>query len=119
MLKEIKGNNKLQQVKEFVKEADRMIAEYGWQDKTVIPYSFPVKITEIIDNLRRYEGYTRCSQQILIAEANGLPHILNYWEEIEKAPKVKIQLMNGIIKEVSQIVAEELIYCEAAVLFNQ
>lgn len=110
MLKKIEGRNKEEQIKVFIKEADRMITEYGWQERTVLPYSFPVKVTDIIDKLKKVHFYTKSSRDIIIAEANGLPNILNYWEQVAVAPKVTVRYFtSGKVKEISKIVADDLV----------
>lgn len=96
MLKEIKGRyNRMEQVMEFVKEADRMIEKYGWQDKVVYPYSYPEKVVKIVDDLKEYSSYTYSSQSLLIDMANGLAKIMNAWEEQENEPKVSIKMVRG------------------------
>lgn len=69
----------------FVAEAERMIEQYGWQERTVHPYSFPMKITKIIADLKDYDNCTSGSKDYLIALANGLAEIMNKWEEAEEA----------------------------------
>ncbi|WP_298535710.1 hypothetical protein [uncultured Methanobrevibacter sp.] len=82
MLQKIKGNyNVRQQVKAFIKEADRMVNAYGWQNRVTYPYSYPMKITGIIEELKDYDSYTAGSKAHLISLANGLADILNAWEE--------------------------------------
>ena len=96
MLKEIKGRyNRMEQVMEFVKEADRMIEKYGWYDKVVYPYSYPEKVVKIIDDLREYSSYTYSSKSLLVDMANGLVKIMNAWEEQENEPKVSIKMIRG------------------------
>lgn len=95
MLKKIEGNNKAAQVEAFVKEAEAMIEKFGWQEQTVHPYSYPVKITKIIGDLKDYNICTRGSQEYLVALANGLADILNAWAERESTPKVKVRLLDS------------------------
>ena len=82
-------------VKEFVKEAERMIRRYGWQDATVHPYEFPMKVTKIIRNLKDYDKCTRCSKDYLVDLANGLARIMNKWEECEQEEKITVRIIKG------------------------
>ena len=85
--------------KAFLDEADRMVREYGWQDRTVMPYIYPVKVTKILDDFRDFDRCTSGSKCYLIALVNGLVDILNAWERQEMTPKVKM-LVNGKVKEI-------------------
>lgn len=101
MLKKIKWNDidRVGQVNEFVAEARRMIAEYGWENETVFPYSFPVKITDMIDRLEDIWEYESSSKELIVAEVNGLVTIMNKWEEHEIAdrngPQVTLRYIYG------------------------
>ena len=91
----------------FISEAERMIKEYGWEDKSVHPWSYPVKIVEIIDDIKDYDHCSKGSQDYLVTLANGLGEILNEWERREKLPKVRIKcLKDGKIKELPDEDAE-------------
>lgn len=96
-------NRSAEAVMAFIKDAEEMINKYGWQDKTVTPYSFPVKVTKIIDDLKDYTRCTEGSQDYLISLANGLPRILNKWEEYENTPKIKVKIKkSGKIIEICE-----------------
>ena len=90
----------------WVAEADRMIAEHGWQEKTVAPYGFATKVTEIVDRVRDYDSYEAGSRGIIYAEAKGLTRVLNAWEEYEKAPKVEVRRKSD--GKVGKILIEDL-----------
>lgn len=93
MLKKIEGKENLSaQVREFVEEARRMVSRYGWTEKTVMPYSFKMQITDMIDDLSRYDKCGKHSKAILIEEANGLAQIMNSWEAREKEATIKVRL---------------------------
>ena len=111
MLQEITGCYGLQaQVDSFVKEAERMVQEYGWQERTVHPYSFPMKVTKIVDDLKDYERCTSGSKLYLIGLANGLAEIMNAWEEQEKAPKIRVMVLDsGKVIEIEEDFARQLI----------
>lgn len=105
MLEKIRWNDihRAEQVDAFVKEARRMISEYGWEDETVFAYSFPTKVTDMIDRLEDIWEYERSSKELIIAEVNGLVPIMNRWEQsaIEDAnsPQVTIRLTDKTLKE--------------------
>ena len=86
-------------VRGWVREADRMIREYGWEDWDVHPHGYPVKVTEIVNDLRGYEKCTQGSKDYLVALANGLTGIMNAWEEHRKN-SVWVRLSSGEKKEV-------------------
>ena len=113
MLNRISGRRWSAQVDAFVKEADRMIREYGWQDKEVYPYSYPVPVTEIVDSLRDFDSCTRSSQGYLVDLANGLAGIMNSWETYEKMPKRSVRdVETGHVFSVSEEMAEMLLMNE-------
>ena len=101
----------------FIDEANALIEKYGWQDRTVMPYSYPEKVTKIVNELRDYSRCTTGSKHYLIALANGLADILEAWERHELEPKLTIRSKKtGKIVEVSFEIAQELIedgYAEA------
>jgi len=82
-------------VTNFIRDAENMIEKYGWQEKTVMPYSFPVKVTKIINDLKDFDRCTESSQQYLISLANGLVPILNSWEKHEQAEKVEVRIKSS------------------------
>ena len=95
MLKEIKGYFAGEQVKEFVKEAERMIEEYGWHDRTVRPYNFNMPVTKIINDLKDYDICTEGSKEYLVTLANGLAEIMNSWENQHKEATIKAVILTG------------------------
>lgn len=105
------------EVRAFIKEASGMVEKYGWQDRTVMPYSYPEKVTKIINELRDYDRCTHGSKLYLIALANGLAEIMEAWERHELEPKMTVRSKKtGKIVEISLEVARELIedgYVEA------
>lgn len=105
MLNTIKSMN-YSDVAAFVKDAEAMIVKYGWQEKTVMPYSFKMKVTKIIDDLKDYSRCTRGSQEYLISLANGLAPIMNKWEEYENAKKITVRIRKS--GKIIRITADEL-----------
>ena len=79
-------------VEKFIDTAENMIEKYGWQKKVVYPYSFPVKVTKIISDLKDFDSCTRGSQEYLISLANGLAPIMNEWEEREQEEKIDCRI---------------------------
>ena len=103
-------NATVAEVNAFVKEAEQMIEKYGWQEKTVMPYSFPVKVTKILRDLRDYGRCTKGSQLYLISLANGLAEIMEAWEKYELAEKVTIRIIkSGKLAQFTPEVAQEFI----------
>lgn len=94
-------------VKEFVKEAERMVREYGWEDRNVHPYGFPMKVTKIISDLKDYDKCTRGSKEYLVDMANGLADIINKWEE-QRANCIWVRLTNGKKRQMDRDLAEVL-----------
>ena len=103
MLKEIKRSS---DVAEFIATAENMITQYGWQNKTVHPYSFPMKVTKIIEDLKDSDRCTEGSKDYLIALANGLAPIMNSWEEYEHAEKITVRIKKS--GKIIKILASDL-----------
>ena len=118
MLKQIKNEStKRSDLIAFVKEAERMIAVYGWEDLNVYPYSYPVKLTKVIADLKDYDRCTSGSKAYLILLANVLAPILNAWEEHANDPKVSIKILSsGKIAVVDEDIGMELVKEGHAVL---
>lgn len=72
------------EMKAFIKEAEEMVAKYGWESRTVYPFNRPVEINKAIDYLKDYGRCTVGSKQYLITYANGLAKIMNAWEKQEE-----------------------------------
>lgn len=105
MLNKIEKIN-LAEMEAFVAEAKRMITEYGWEDRMVYPYNFPVPVGKIIRDLESFDNCTKGSQYYLIDLANGFANILNAWEAYENAPKTKVRIIQtGEIREIDDDLA--------------
>ena len=83
------------EVAAFVEEAESLIEKYGWHDMAVHPYSYPMKVTRIIEMLKDYQLCTTGSKVYLISLANGLVDILNAWEAHELEDKVEIRIKDS------------------------
>jgi len=77
---------------EFLKTAMEMVKKYGWENEEVYPYSFPLKITKILDDFADFDRCTEGSKEYLIQLVNGLADILNKWEEKELEEKVEVRI---------------------------
>ena len=96
MLNKITGRyNHRSQVLAFITEAERMISQYGWQNKVVHPHSYAMPITEIIGYLKDYDICTEGSREYAIQLANGLADIMNAWEAHELAPNVMVRIIKS------------------------
>ena len=106
----VNDSNRRKSVMEFVKEAERMIDKYNWQNKTVHPYSYPVKITKVIKDIKSFDNCTECSKEYLVCLANGLGRILNSWEKYENSNKIKIKgIKSGQVIVVNEDIGNEFI----------
>ena len=93
MLNKVRGGSS--EMAAFVREADRMIRTYGWENADVHPYSYAVKVTKVVDDLRDYDACTEGTKSYLVALANGLVPILNAWEAYEKEPMVLVRVVDS------------------------
>ena len=101
---------KREDIKPFVKEARRMIKEYGWEDRTMMPYCRPVRIVRIIRDLEDYGICTESSRDILKEEADGLADIMNFWEA-QQIGGIDIKMLDTgeVYKHVHKELAKELV----------
>lgn len=84
-MKEFKyGLATVDEMGDFIGEAEEMIKKYGWEDRNVHPFERPINIGKVIEYLRDYEECTVDSKWYLLDYANGLAKIMNVWEEQEK-----------------------------------
>lgn len=107
-----------QEVNALADEMEGKVKQYGWEARTVMPYSgCPMEVTQIIREMREYAVCTTGSKYYLIALANGLVDIMNAWERQELEPKIEIRLHNsGKVVKVGAEMVQELIsegYAEA------
>lgn len=94
-------------------EIERYIEKYGWQERTVAPYGWSIKVTELIKPYKDYDLCSYSSKALILSELNGLIHIINGWLEYEAEPKVTIRRLSGRnagkVVEVAKTLAEDLI----------
>ena len=105
----LRGIYNREDVKPFVSEAERMIADYGWEDRTVMPYSRPEKISRLLRRISQYDRCTEDSRWLLEAEANGLAEIMNHWEVTELTGVGIIIIETGKYRKIERDFADELV----------
>ena len=93
MLKMVRGGSS--EMASFVREAERMVRAYGWENAEVHPYSYAMKVTKVIADLKDYDVCTDCTKDYLVSLANGLARILTKWEEYEAEPKVTVRVIES------------------------
>ena len=87
------------EVNSFVEEAERMVRIYGWEERTVTPWSVPEKVTKTISYIADYQHCTFSSKQLLIKLANGLADVMNAWERTEiEGVQVRVIKTGKIVK---------------------
>lgn len=92
-----------------VAKAEEMVSRYGWQERTVMPYSYPEKVTKLLWECKQFDDCTPGSRDYLIQLWNGLAGILNAWDEQEQvAVSVRI-LHNGKVRRLAPEFADELV----------
>lgn len=71
---------------EFIRWADdaaALVHRYGWEKRTIRPWSYPVTIVSIIEEAKEAPKSTFGSRGQTYLLAKGLTEILNYWEDRE------------------------------------
>lgn len=92
MLEQISGQyDKRQKMMSLVEQAEQMVNKYGWENREVHPWRYPMKVTEILQECKDYDQYTYNSKEMLVDLINGLVPILNAWEEYELVPKIEVR----------------------------
>lgn len=105
-----KWNHQMATVEEVaakVEEIRALIDKYGWLNRNVHPYGYPINIQTFMVNFRHYREYTPSSKHIMLAEINGLIKIINEWIKQEEAPKVTIRFLTGKHKGETKEIPEE------------
>lgn len=94
-------------ISDYCKEARRMIKEYEWEDRETYPYDFPMKLSEVVDQIEMYPDCTPSSQDYLITLANGLAMRMNRWAELaERRRKIGDDMIDRVREKLSDIAAE-------------
>lgn len=89
-------------------EMKAAVNTYGWENETLSPYGYGIKISELI---KSWEGFKQCtpsSKSIIIAEMNGAIDILNHWLALKAEPQVTVILLGGNQVTVAESTAREL-----------
>lgn len=81
-----------------IKEIELTCEKYGFLDRKVRPYSFDIKVKDLIDGWKGYSKCTRSSQQVIEAEIRGFEDILDAWIKFEEEPMVLVKLIDGKLK---------------------
>ena len=117
-----------EEVKSFREEARAMIAKYGWEDRTVCPYSREEPILDIVNyacdrnGTDTYENSTHSSKQYIIAMRNGLVSIMNAWEKNHfdlETNGVQMRLKSGKITKVLPEVVDFYLECGIGELIGE
>lgn len=82
-----------QEFMEWLEEAEKNIVKYGWQNKKIYPYSYPIPVYKLINDCKDYDNCTSGSKEYLMALANGFKEILEAWIENESKPKVTVRVI--------------------------
>lgn len=117
MLEKLKMKPTYKSVMEFAAEARKMVKKYKWENETVMPYSIPEKVTDVIDEIARYDPDASGSEFTILL-ANGLARILNSWEAFELEETVKVRWLITTKKskigdetEIKKTLAETYVEC--------
>ena len=96
-----------QKFMELKERAEEITAKYNWYDRNTYPYSFPVKVKEILKDCEDYDDCTSGSQAYLYTYIKGLVEILEKWErDYNSRRTVRV---NGKIKNLMPEYIEMLI----------
>ena len=82
----IESGCKIPTKEEFIRwsdEAAALIHKYGWEDRSVWPWEYPIPVTQIVNDIHGAKQCSFGSQRELYLLAKGLTDILNKWEEKE------------------------------------
>ena len=103
----------------FVREAERMIAKYGWENEVTHPWGCAEKVTKTVNDLKDYDKCGRYDKGVLVALANGLARILNEWERQALQPMVNIRVLDsGKVVSVREEFANDMVLLGVAELVN-
>lgn len=102
-----------------VSKAEEMVERYGWQERTVMPYSWPEKVTKLLWQCKQFYDCTPGSRDYLIDLWNGLADILNAWDAQEQVAVTVRILHNGKIRRLDPEFAEMLVQEGKAEYINQ
>jgi hypothetical protein len=96
-----------------IKEIEETCKKYGFMDRKVSPYSFWIKVKDLIAGWKDYDECTRCSQQVIDAEVRGFEKILHSWICYEQEPLIKVRIKvgknTGNIVDYHKSTADELV----------
>ncbi len=110
MLNHINGKSNRAERAAWVAEAKRMVAAYGWEHRTTMPWpGVEMSVLRIINDviLIDEEPMTKGSVIEILSLAEGLTDIMNAWEQHERVGKVAIRVLaTGRIARVDEDLAK-------------
>lgn len=108
---EIVKYSKIPTDEEFIRWSDdaaALVHKYNWEDKKVWPWSFPMSVVSIIDQVRTAPICTYSSKVECYLLAKGLTDILNAWEKIELEGITLKNLKTGKTFKIEKDFADEM-----------
>lgn len=108
----IKSGYRIPTNEEFIRwsnDAAALVSKYNWEDKKVWPWSFPMSVVSIIDQVRTAPICTYGSKVECYLLAKGLTDILNSWEKTELEGITLKNLKTGKIFKIEKDFADEMI----------
>lgn len=92
---------------ELKARAEEITERHDWYDRTTFPYSYPVKVGEILKECEDYDDCTSGSQAYLYTYIKGLVEILEKWEKDYNSRRAV--RVNGKVKNLTPEFIEMLI----------
>lgn len=84
------------EINDTLKILREKVDKYGWGDYKIMPYNYPIKVSDFLAHHTDIERYTVDSRSLCISEINGfIKHCVEPWEKIELEPKVTIRFLMG------------------------
>lgn len=108
---EIELGRKMPTNKEFIRWSDdaaALIRKYGWEDRSVWPWNYPIPVTKIVNDVHGAPQYTYGSKCELYLLAKGLTDILNAWEKTEVEGVTLKNLKTGKVFKIDKVFADEM-----------
>ena len=81
--------------KEKAQAAINTCKQYGFMNKTIMPYGYRMTVEEFTRNWNDYDRCTRSSKQIMEDEMKGFLPILDHWVAYENEPMIKVRIIEG------------------------
>ena len=97
--------------REFIRwsnEAAALIDKYNWKGRTVRPWSFPIEVTDLVDQIQTAPVCTYGSKVECYLLAKGLTDIFNAWEKTELEGVTLKNLKTGKVFKIDKEFADEM-----------